>query len=239
MTDRHWRDRDHLDREAGGRDRDLPPRAGDDVRSPNTDRPYPDRDHSGISFGYAGGHSEDRSVRPSSAALESGYMEYDRQSYGGPYGAQRHGGLEWSSSERWRVPGPHTGRGPRGYQRSDERILEELNDRLTAHGLIDASDIDTRVENCEITLEGFVDSRDAKRAAEDVAEEIPAVRDVHNHLRLRSHVKGEGVGRTSVLGLTESRVQRNSELPATGTTGSLRRRGATSESGTRRSRTRT
>ena len=40
----------------------------------------PDRDYSGISFRYTGGHAEDRSVHPSSAALESGYMGYGRQS---------------------------------------------------------------------------------------------------------------------------------------------------------------
>jgi hypothetical protein len=236
MADRYWKDRDRFDR-ATVADRDFPPRAGEDVRTHNLDRPYPDPDYSGISYGFTGGHAEDRSVHRSSAGLEAGYMEYGRQSYGGPYGAQRHGAREWSSSERWRVPGPHTGRGPRGYQRSDERILEELNDRLTAHGLIDASDIDTRVENCEITLEGWVDSREAKRAAADVAEDIPGVRDVHNHLRLRSHVKGQGVGRTSVLGLTESQTQRNSKL-APIATGSLRRR-SSANGGTRRSRTRT
>jgi hypothetical protein len=233
MADRYWKDRDRFDRETVA-DRETPPRAGADVRTYNLDRPYPDhRDSSGISYGYTGGHAEDRSVHRSPAGLESGYMEYGRQSYGGPYGAQRHGAREWSSPERWQVPGPHSGRGPRGYQRSDERILEELNDRLTAHGLIDASDIDTRVESCEITLEGWVDSREAKRAAGDVAEDIPGVRDVHNHLRLRSHVTGEGVGRTSVLGLTESQTQRDSKLGPV-PTGRLRRR-----TSTRRSRTRT
>jgi hypothetical protein len=236
MTDRYWKDRDRFDR-ATVADRDISPRAGEDVRNYNSDRPYPDRDYSGISYGHTGGHAEDRSVHRSSAGLESGYMEYGRQSYGGPYGAERHGAREWSSTERWRVPGPHTGRGPRGYQRSDERILEELNDRLTAHGLIDASDIDTRVKDCEITLEGWVDSREAKRAAGDVAEEIPGVRDVHNHLRLRSHVKGQGVGRTSVLGLTESQIQRHSKL-APISSASVRRR-SSAGGGSRRSRTRT
>jgi hypothetical protein len=163
------------------------------------------RDYSGLSYGYSGGHAEDRVVHHSPAGLEAGYTEYGR-----PRG--------------WHVPGPHAGVGPRGYQRSDERILEELNDRLTAHGLIDASDIDTRVENGEITLEGFVDSREAKRAAADLADDIPGVRDVHNHLRLRSHARGVGVGRTSVLGLTETRTQTNSRVPAVGRTGTRRTR---------------
>lgn len=207
MADREWLERDRYDHDQR-RSRDVPMREGADVRNAGATR-----DYSGISYGYTGGHAEDRRVHHSSAGLEAGYMEYGRQSYGGPYGAQRFGAREWSSSERWRVPGPHAGVGPRGYQRSDDRILEELNDRLTAHGLIDASDIDTRVKDGEVTLEGFVDSRAAKRAAEDLADDIPGVRDVHNHLRLRSHAAGEGVGRTSVFGLTEGRTQTNSKLP--------------------------
>jgi hypothetical protein len=142
---------------------------------------------------------------------EPGYLggdEYDRQGYGGPYGRERYGAREWSSTEGWRVPGPHAGRGPRGYQRSDERIHDELHERLTAHGLIDATDVECRVVNGEVTLTGFVDSRAAKRAAEDLAEDIYGVRQVHNELRIRSHADDGGVGRTSVLGLTESQIQR-------------------------------
>lgn len=117
------------------------------------------------------------------------------------------GGLGWRSAEAWWIAGPHAGRGPRGYQRSDERIREEINDRLTAHGYIDATDVEVRIQNGEVTLTGFVDSRDAKRAAEDVAEDVHGVREVHNQLRIRSHADPTGVGRTSVLGLTEREMQ--------------------------------
>jgi hypothetical protein len=73
MTDRYWKDRDRFDR-ATVADRDVPPRAGDDVRSSNVDRPYPDRDYSGISYGYTGGHAEDRSVHRSPVGLEKDSM---------------------------------------------------------------------------------------------------------------------------------------------------------------------
>ena len=109
---------------------------------------------------------------------------------------------EWSSTEGWRVPGPHAGRGPKGYQRTDERIRDEINERLTAHGLIDATDVECRVMNGEVMLTGFVDSRTAKRAAEELAEHVYGVRDVHNELRVRPATHDEGVGRTGVLGLT-------------------------------------
>src|SRR5262245_32238876 len=38
--------------------------------------------------------------------------------------------------------GPHAGRGPRGYRRSDDRIREDVCDRLCEHGFVDASDIE-------------------------------------------------------------------------------------------------
>jgi hypothetical protein len=181
------------------------------------------RDYSGVSWGATGGHAEDRMIARTGAGIESGYMnfhrpdapdwraiEYDREGYGNRYGydrGPRWGTREWGT-EIWRVPGPHTGRGPRGYQRSDERIREEVNDRLTAHGLIDATDVECKVENGEVLLTGFVDSRAAKRAAEDAADDVPGVREVHNHLRIRTNAPDhEGVGRTSVLGLTERQTQ--------------------------------
>jgi hypothetical protein len=142
-----------------------------------------------------------------------GWSEYGPHTYGGPNARERSGMREWSSVEGWRVPGPHSGRGPRGYQRADERIRDEINERLTAHGLIDATDVDCRVVNGEVTLVGFVDSRAAKRAAADLAEDVYGVREVHNELRVRSHADDTGVGRTSVLGLTEAQLQ-NTNSPA-------------------------
>jgi len=131
----------------------------------------------------------------SSWGFSSGSQEFDCQGHGGGYGEARYGGREWIGTETWRVPGPFAGRGPRGYQRSDDRIREELNDRLTAHGFIDATDIECSVHNGEVTLNGFVDSPDSKRAAEIVAEGIQGVlHDVHNNLRIRSPENAEGVG---------------------------------------------
>jgi osmotically-inducible protein OsmY len=91
----------------------------------------------------------------------------------------------WSYTEIWVVPGPMTGRGPKGYQTSDERIYEEVCERMTRHGELDPSDIEVKTENGEVTLEGTVPDRRMKRLAEDLAEQAPGVRDVHNHLRVQ------------------------------------------------------
>jgi osmotically-inducible protein OsmY len=100
-------------------------------------------------------------------------VEYD-QRYGS--GSARSG--------RDMVNGSYTGRGPLGYQRRDERIREDVNDRLTWHGEVDATNIQVKVENGEVTLEGTVDDRRQKRLAEDLAEDVPGVKDIHNHLRI-------------------------------------------------------
>ena len=148
--------------------------------------------------------------------FSSGSQEFGRQGYGGGYGEARYGGREWLGTETWRVPGPFAGRGPRGYKRSDDRIREELNDRLTAHGFIDATDVECSVHNGEVTLSGFVDSPDSKRAAEIVAEGIQGVLDdVHNHLRIRSPEHAEGVSAPNAERPKNSRSRARTSASAT------------------------
>jgi osmotically-inducible protein OsmY len=83
-----------------------------------------------------------------------------------------------------RGTGPHRGKGPVGYQRSDERIRELVCESLTDDDEIDASHIEVSVSAGEVTLSGTVDDRRAKRAAEDCAYSVSGVRDVQNRLRM-------------------------------------------------------
>jgi osmotically-inducible protein OsmY len=78
----------------------------------------------------------------------------------------------------------HRGRGPKGYTRSDDRIKEDVNDRLTDYAYLDASNIDVDVTGGEVVLTGTVESRYAKRMAEDIAEDVSGVRNVENRLRI-------------------------------------------------------
>jgi osmotically-inducible protein OsmY len=109
-------------------------------------------------------------------ASEDAMRGYDRGVGGRQEGLSR--------LDRWAQVGPYTGRGPKGYERSDERIREDICDRFTQHGYLDASDIEIRVERGEITLFGTVDSREAKHLAEDIAEEVSGVKNVQNQLRV-------------------------------------------------------
>jgi osmotically-inducible protein OsmY len=79
----------------------------------------------------------------------------------------------------------HRGRGPRGYRRSDARILEDVNEQLTDDPRLDASGLEVTVDGGEVTLSGTVDSREAKRRAEDIAESVSGVAYVVNRLRPR------------------------------------------------------
>lgn len=79
----------------------------------------------------------------------------------------------------------HRGRGPRNYQRSDERIREDVNDRLTDDPHVDASHIEVSVKDREVTLAGTVRNRFEKRHAEDIAEAVSGVTHVQNNLRVQ------------------------------------------------------
>lgn len=80
----------------------------------------------------------------------------------------------------------HRGRGPKDYKRSDERIREDANDRLTEDPLVDASAVTVQVQDGEVTLNGTVDSRAGKRRAEDIVDRISGTKHVQNNLRVQA-----------------------------------------------------
>jgi hypothetical protein len=92
---------------------------------------------------------------------------------------------EWDE-RRAETLGDHRGRGPKGYRRSDERVREDINDRLTDDRRLDASEIEVAVLEGEVTLSGTVFRREDKRRAEDIAEHVSGVTHVQNNLRLQS-----------------------------------------------------
>lgn len=93
---------------------------------------------------------------------------------------QRHGNPN-SDAERAR----HRGKGPKNFKRSDERVREDINCRLTDDGFVDASEIEVIVENGEVTLTGTVPDRSSKRRAEDISELVSGVTNVENRLRVK------------------------------------------------------
>lgn len=86
--------------------------------------------------------------------------------------------------------GPNRGKGPKGYTRSDERIKEDVNDRLNDDSTVDASEIEVTVTGCEVTLTGTVNNRQEKRRAEDLAEAVSGVKNVENRIRVQESNTG-------------------------------------------------
>lgn len=103
----------------------------------------------------------------------------------------------------------YRGRGPKNYTRSDDRIREDINDRLSDDPWVDASDIEVTVNNGDVTLSGTVSERSDKRRAEDLAESVSGVKNVENRLRVG---KREGTTTGGYTGSPTSASQ-------TGTTG--------------------
>ncbi|HEX5873939.1 MAG TPA: BON domain-containing protein [Pyrinomonadaceae bacterium] len=147
---------------------------------------------------------------------EGGY-EYDRDRYGsqGGQGGEERGWWDRASDavaswfgdeeaerrrrmdrrEEWR------GKGPKGYRRSDERIREDVSDRLS-EGYLDASDVEVTVSNAEVTLTGTVNNRWDKRRAEDVAESVNGVTHVENRIRVKQHSGSQAYGEMTTTGTT-------------------------------------
>jgi hypothetical protein len=108
---------------------------------------------------------------------------YGQQEYGQGLGLQERG----QQDQGWRGQTGYRGIGPKNYARSDERIREDLNERLTDADEIDASGITVEVSQGVATLSGTVEQRWMKHRAEDLAESCSGVRDVHNQIRVQSH----------------------------------------------------
>jgi len=184
----HGADRD--DRDWRHRSSNAAERTWDRAR--DTVRDATDRDRDGRR-GFAEWNDNDRpSDRSRPYADRSGYM------------TESYAGSRWNTTSP--TTGQYAGRGPRGYKRGDERIREDVCDRLTDDPRIDASDIDIAVKDGEVTLSGGVRTRDEKRFAEDLIERITGVRDVNNNLKVKpvDEVIGTARSGSSTLGLSDT-----------------------------------
>jgi len=167
-------------------------------------------------WGQGGNHRMDRDYGQfGSRGGSFGGSGYGRgaSSSGGSYGQQQGDRGFWDrasdevsswfgddEARRRRERDEHRGRGPKGYTRSDERIREDVNDRLTDDGWLDASDIEVQVSSAEVTLTGQVNSREEKRRAEDIVEDVSGVKHVQNNLRVKDRMSSAGQTSTTQFG---------------------------------------
>jgi hypothetical protein len=157
-------------------------------------------DYGGGLYGYGGYANDQTRFGGGQSGAGAGRGTYghghagDQARFGGGQrgaGAERgtydHGGY---ASEA-RPGGGFAGRGPKGYSRTDERIREDVCERLSRDDEVDAGEIEVSVQNGEVTLQGTVQSRSMKRQAEDLADDVPGVTEVHNRLRVIKGVLNE------------------------------------------------
>ena len=116
--------------------------------------------------------------------------------YGNPPGHQfwrEYGERSGGQASQQYGSGRFSGRGPRGYRRSDERIREDACELLTRHGEIDASEMEIEVTGATVVLRGTADSGRIRRLAEELVESIPGVREVRNELRVPQRTRYDAI----------------------------------------------
>lgn len=205
--DRRWDERWDRQDDGGRRyDRDYPEGAGRWSSAPDRDYfdPRENDFEAQSAIDYHGDYDHRRHASYRGPRNEG--QSYGRPSYGGRRipGAQYYRGEDWvqrgeephfSSTSDYRStsspssygaarPGQHSGKGPKGYKRSDDRIIEDVSAELAHDGDVDASEIEVTCKDGIVVLRGKVDSRSAKRCAEDCCESVQGVTDVRNELEI-------------------------------------------------------
>ena len=112
-------------------------------------------------------------------------------------------------------------RGPRGYKRSDERIRDDIHDRLMRNSGVDASEVDVKVQNGEVTLTGTCQHRDDKRRIEDIVDDVLGVTEIHNQIR---RVSGDTTGMHGQQGTGQQSGTGQSNMGQQGQQGQQRKR---------------
>lgn len=114
------------------------------------------------------------------------------------------GGETWVNDEEYKQQTDFTGKGPKNFKRSDDRLYEEVCEALMKDRQVDASNIGVKVESGIVHLSGKVSSRQLKKQAESVVENLPGVRDVKNELtiiRMDENPKGPDAAARKDLGI--------------------------------------
>lgn len=188
---------------------------------------------------YGGYSDRDRQRRSDENPFQGSGRNYSGSNYGNYYGRSRNWQDNDSNERSWwdrtkdevsswfgdedaerrrerDMRNSHKGRGPKNYTRSDERIKEDINDRLSDDPWVDASEIEVTVSSGEVTLTGTVTDRNDKRRAEDLAEAVSGVKNVENRIRVGQSAYGSTSGAGS--GTSGSYATTSSQTTGTGTT---------------------
>jgi len=203
QPDRNWDTRQYTNRDYVGRDYGRDDRYRDDQNRDWEHQRWEssrDRDRHSHSEGFERPVDRDfthgrsyvthtpEEYRGRDYGAQSNRQDTRRSDYTRNTGAQAFGNVGSGFGGGLSDAGRHSGRGPRNWQRSDDRIREDINEELTRNPDVDATEIDVQVSAGEVTLTGTVDDRHAKREAEECAWRVSGVRDVHNQIRVNQGI---------------------------------------------------
>jgi osmotically-inducible protein OsmY len=195
----------------------------------------------GVPGGYGGDHGNrqgnfgarhsaiERQVeRGSRTAFADQQVSYGEGVYGG-YGQGGRGASTDQRGQSWgnwgresNIAGRQQRRAPKGYQRSDERLREDICERLMNRWDIDAGEVSVEVKDGMVTLEGTVQNRRERHAIEDLIDDCHGVKDIDNKIRVQSGGQGrnqswdEAIHRDSSSGTASNQPAQSGQSSTTG-----------------------
>lgn len=130
-------------------------------------------------FGHTPGQRWGNGLAANNANVERRSGEYGPAPVG--YGAR---GTDLGMGAPEDDRGPHYGKGPKGYHRSDARMLEDACEAIAEHGYVDASEVTVKVKDGVATLSGTVLHRHDKKVIEALVERVRGIEEIHNEIRV-------------------------------------------------------
>jgi hypothetical protein len=112
---------------------------------------------------------------------EDAYLR-NKENWDNPDSATSMNSPVWNDEDNWDPPGPLAGKDPKAFTRPDVAIQAQISDRLALNDQLNANDIDVKVENHKVTLEGTVQSEEQRRLAAEIADSVSGVETVQNNL---------------------------------------------------------
>ncbi|MGH8210528.1 MAG: BON domain-containing protein [Steroidobacteraceae bacterium] len=182
--------------------------------------------------GSSGSERAAQMQSPQGQYERDGYAQGQQRTAGGRDPEPWHGGFERQSDQHRREqrgyggaaeePGGGQGRYAESrysYQRSDERLKEDISERLMEAYHIDSSEVTVEVRGAKVTLEGTVPSRHMKHAIEDLVDGCPGVLDIDNRVRVGNQTAAGG-GTVSTVSSGTTGTTAGSTGPSTASTSS-------------------
>lgn len=179
-------------------------------------------EYGGYSYGQGEGGREYGAPR---RGMQSGWQERSGSQFASDYGSggydqvSGYGERGYGSSGRFSTGNyqsgmegqrSYRGLGPQTYKRSDDRIRDDVCERLTDSERIDASNVTIDVNQGAVTLSGTVPERHMRYAAEDLVDDALGVESINNQLRVQSASTGQstttGVGGRTGGALSEKQT---------------------------------